>query len=652
MKKILIYTLIIFTGLVTSSCKKFLEVQPLDRVPASQLLTDVNGVRVLLANLYSRVPMEDFVYNPGKWFSYYRESNGYIEPGFGTTFYTDESTASTGTGVGPTNDGYWGYDAIRQTNLFIEQLPQVAMSDQQRAGLVAEGRFIRAYMYFGLAKRYGGVPLIERSQEYIPGSDNANLFVPRSTEKVTWSYILSELDSAAMALPTSRTAVEGQYRVTKWAALALKSRVALHAASVAKYWSRAPLTGTAVDQGLVGGMTAADATNFYQQCIDASAAVISQSGKGLYRPTPANRAEAAKNFQDIFQNPAGADVEVLLKKGYIDGQTTLLQGHTVDVFYNPSQTNPGGLYYGRFSPTLNLVDLFEDYSDNGQGRSVPLVTRLDGNESDVVANPVNFDVNKPYKQYDNLSDIFAGKDARLHASIIVPGSTWKGVTIIMQGGLVRQDGSKIVYTNGSAPGRDGRTYFALGASALSGLSAFHNIGANADQNFSCSGFSLKKFLQEGKNVPGFYFSSTQDFIDIRLAEVFLNYAEAVVEGGVGDATLAATYLNALRRRAAHTDNIPLSLANVLKERRVEMAFEGQRYWDMIRRRENHTMFQGSRRQILVPVIDLRQPTPKYIFVRANNFYDERANGQNFQQWFYYRPIPGVSTNRLIQNPNY
>ena len=86
-----------------------------------------------------------------------------------------------------------------------------------------------------------------------------------------------------------------------------------------------------------------------------------------------------------------------------------LQPYGVDVFYNPSQTNPGGLYYGRFSPTLNLVDLFEDYSDNGQGRSVPLVTRLDGNENDVVANPVNFDVNKPYKQYDNLSDIFAGK---------------------------------------------------------------------------------------------------------------------------------------------------------------------------------------------------------------------------------------------------
>lgn len=652
MKKISFYTLIAFAGMNLMSCQKFLEVKPLDRVPASQLLTDVNGVKVLLGNLYSRMPMEDFVYNPGKWFNYHRESNGYIEPGFGTTFYTDESTASTGTGVGPTNDGYWGYDAIRQTNLFIEQLPQVAMTDQQRASLKAEGRFIRAYMYFGLAKRYGGVPLIERSQEYIPGSDNANLFVPRSTEKATWDYILAELDSAALGLPASYSAVDGQYRATKWAALALKSRAALHAASIAKYWNRAPLTGTAVDQKLVGGMTTADANNYYQQCIAASSAVISQSGKGLYKPTPANRTEAAKNFQDIFQNPATADVEVIFKKGYIDGQTTMLQGHTTDVFYNPSQTNPGGLYYGRFSPTLNLVDLYEDYTDNGQGASAPLVTRLDGNENDVIANPVNVDVNKPYKQYDNLSDIFAGKDARLHASVIVPGSTWKGVTIIMQGGLIRQDGSKIVYTNGSAPGRDGRTYYALGAPALSGLSGFHNIGANSNQNFSCSGFSLKKFLQEGKNVAGFYFSSTQDFIDIRMAEMYLNYAEAVVESGTGDATLAASYLNALRKRAAHSDNIPLTLANVLKERRVELAFEGTRYWDMIRRRDNHTTFQGTRRQVLVPMLDLRQPTPKYIFVRANNFYDERANGQNFQQWFYYRAIPGVSTNRLIQNPNY
>ncbi len=653
MKKIFTYILVLTIGLVFNACNKILDVQPLDRVPASQLLTDISGVKVLLANLYSRMPVEDFVYNPGVSFNYHRTAgSGYIEPGFGTTFYTDEATLSTGSGAGPINDGYWAYDAIRQTNLFLEQLPTVSMSDAQRNALIAEGRFIRAYMYFGLVKRYGGVPIIEKSLEYIPGSDNANLFVPRSTEKQTWDYILSELTASAKTLPVSFSSVDGPYRATKWAALGLKSRAALFAASVAKYWDKAPLSGEAVTQKLVGGMTTTDAANYYQQCIDASTEIITSSGKKLYKANPANITDAIKNFQDIFQNPTIADEEVLFKKGYIDGTVTLLQGHSIDVFYNPSQTNPGGLYYGRFSPSLDLVDLFEDYKDNGEGKSAILETRTDGNETEYIGDPTKVDVTKPYKLYDNLSQIFANKDARLHASIIVPGSTWKGVNIIMQGGLIKQDGTKIVYTNASAQGKDGKTYFSLGASALSGFSAFSGLGSSSDQNFSNSGFTLKKFLQEGKNVLGTYFSSTTDFIDIRMGEIYLNYAESVIESGKGDASLAATYLNAIRKRAGHTDNITATVENILKERRVEMAFEGGRYWDLIRRRDNHNVFKSTKRKILVPMLDLRQTTPKYIFVRANNYYDERANGQNFQLWSYYKGIPGVSTNKLVQNPQY
>jgi hypothetical protein len=73
---------------------------------------------------------------------------------------------------------------------------------------------------------------------------------------------------------------------------------------------------------------------------------------------------------------------------------------------------------------------------------------------------------------------------------------------------------------------------------------------------------------------------------------------------------------------------------------------------MVRRREMHTRFVGARRTILVPMIDLRPSTPKYIFVRANNFYDENAGGRFFQQRDYYRPIPGVATNKLVQNPEF
>jgi len=88
--------------------------------------------------------------------------------------------------------------------------------------------------------------------------------VPRSTEKATYDFVMSEFDLAIANLPDERPS-DGSLRATKWVALAHESRAALHAASVAKFWDKASLTGQAVDEKLVGGMTLADANNYYQQ---------------------------------------------------------------------------------------------------------------------------------------------------------------------------------------------------------------------------------------------------------------------------------------------------------------------------------------------------------------------------------------------------
>jgi hypothetical protein len=111
-------------------------------------------------------------------------------------------------------------------------------------------------------------------------------------------------------------------------------------------------------------------------------------------------------------------------------------------------------------------------------------------------------------------------------------------------------------------------------------------------------------------------------------------------------------LNAIRKRAGHTDNIPLTTDNVLKERRVELIFEDHRYWDLIRRRDMHTRFNATRRFSLIPLIDLRVNPPKYVFLRVYNYYDQAANGLTFNPRQYYLSIPGVSTNKLVQNPEY
>ena len=119
--------------------------------------------------------------------------------------------------------------------------------------------------------------------------------VPRSTEVATWKFILEMCDKAAASLPDATT----QERANKWTAYALKSRAALYAASVGKFWDRdgAMLTGEAVTEKLVGGFTDADVKFFYEECIKASAEVIRSGKFSLYGENPASLDEAAQNFR-------------------------------------------------------------------------------------------------------------------------------------------------------------------------------------------------------------------------------------------------------------------------------------------------------------------------------------------------------------------
>lgn len=648
-KKYIYYGALFF---LFSSCSDFLDIKPLDKIDREQVFQDVNGVKAVLATLYNQMPVEDFLYNPDKWFNYRFESGGWVDLGWSTSFYTDESTNSVGSNVEITT-GYWEYGTIRQINQFIESVPEVNIPQEEKNRLLSEAYFIRAYTYFAMAKRYGGLPIITRVQQIDEGD---KLYVPRSTERETWNFILEELDRAIEFLPSSVDPIEGSKRATVWAAYALKSRVALHAASVAKYWNKAPLIGEAVDLKLVGGFSQDDIMNYYRQCIEASDFLIKNSGKSLYKPLPSSVDEAALNYQKIFEDPTNSEVlnEVIFSKGYIDGTQSGEQGHNTDIFFNPAQTNTGFWTYGRFSPVLDLVDIYESYDNDGIRQDAKLVTRTDGVEDYYIANPSEgIDLNLPFKKYDDMVSIFNNKDARLSASIILPGSLWKNVKIIMQGGVIDQLGNQYIYVDKEIE-KDNLLYYSYGAKNPNEYSGFKNIGERFDYtNYTITGFSLKKFLQESNSVAGAFLSSKTDYIDMRLAEVYLNYAEAVVESGLGDANLAKKYLNDIRRRAAHTDEIPLTLDNVLKERRVELAFEGHRYWDMIRRRDSHLIFNGSTvRKALVPILDLRESTPKYIFVRANSYYDNRNNGRRFNEKTYYLAIPGIENNHLIQNPQY
>ena len=177
-------------------------------------------------------------------------------------------------------------------------------------------------------------------------------------------------------------------------------------------------------------------------------------------------------------------------------------------------------------------------------------------------------------------------------------------------------------------------------------SGFSSVGGN----YTRSGFLLRKFLQESKDVTSEWNKGFTDWIEFRYAEILMNYAEASIEhsSATGEQLKKGKKaLNAVRKRAAHKDEIPLTIENVRKERFVEFAFENRRRWDLIRWRIFHKEYENRIKKSLVPFLDLRGETPKYIFVRMDA---PGVNKHSFDYSWYYQDIPGIGSNGLVQNP--
>ena len=627
------------------SCTDILDIEPRNKISADDLFSTPEGVQAHMANLYGRLPIEDFNYSPNRGFNIGIDKD-VNNAGFMAAHFCDEAIHPEYNDWGEEWFDYWedGYKLIRDINNLLVTVPELtSISENEKNSIMAEAYFLRAYTYFSLAKRYGGLSLIKSPQQY--NGNIEELKVPRSTEKDTWDFILEDCENAASLFGDANQ--NEVLRANKWSALALKSRVALFAASVAKY-THSPyvsFSGPAVEQGLVG-ISVSEADRYYDECISAAREIISSGKFGLYKPAPSSPEEAALNYQKLFEKPfdcLDGIKEPIFMKGYaID--TPL--GHNYDVWFSPRQIilSPN-LYPSRMDPTLDFVDSFEDYTDDGTGTPKPILTRADGDETDYDG----FSLSKEYLSFpmDKPYEAFKDRDARLRAMVLFPGENFGSTKIIIQGGLVKANGSGYHYrTQASEVGLDGVTYYTYGSNDPTQYSGFDpTLG-----NYTRSGFLFKKFLQIESPVVQDWKKGTQPWIDMRYAEVLLNLAEAIVEKTTmtsKEKEEGKQALNAIRHRAAHSDNIPLTVEKVRKERFIELAFENKRRWDLIRWRTFHKDFENRTRKGLVPFLDLRQNPPKYIFVRVNPLGIEP---KTFNYDWYYKSIPGLNSNGLIQNP--
>ncbi|HUP11476.1 MAG TPA: RagB/SusD family nutrient uptake outer membrane protein, partial [Niastella sp.] len=534
-----IYYFLIATAVLTgaASCKKdFMDLKPQDAYSDEVVWQDPALIQTFVNNLYLGIP---------HGFSNIMMSSMVDETTYNADFGSSSVTKSQ---VSPSDysifdEGYWTgnrqrmmgwsmvYKFIRPANIFFEKIDAAPFTNEEdRERMKGEAHFLRAYMYHNLVSMYGGVPIITKSFGLTD-----DFKVTRNTYEECINFIVSELDSAAQSLPLSYSGAN-KGRATKGAALALKSRVLLYAASDL-YNTNASWAGSYANKELVG-YVGGDRQARWKAAMDAAKAVMDLGVYNLYMPNPASATEASKNYSDIFlQRETSEDIFLRYFTAKIDENWD---------GYNPGlYNNPNGWHgWGSNTPIGQMVDAYE--MKDG--------TKFKWNASDTVWSASN-----TYKPY-------LDRDPRFYASILYDGAKWRP----RQSDAVGRDPIGIVQTS-YAEKPDG--------TLVPGLDTRN--GPLEDWNGTYTGYYMRKFIDPSVNAQ--YDKQEQPWRYIRYTEVLMNYAEAAI--ALGMEVEGKAVLNQIRKRAFMPDITEIGTALVERyrnERRVELAFEDQRYFDVRR----------------------------------------------------------------------
>lgn len=294
------------------------------------------------------------------------------------------------TDLGRMNGAWWGSDNrswstkwtnISNCNIFFEHVDNVAFTDEaEKTKLVGQVRFIRAFEYWDLIVRWGAMPIITKS--FSINDRDEIVDQKRNTYKECIDFLVGELDQAAKELPANWNG-DDYGRATSVAALALKSRILLYAAS--------PLMNEDVKIPEVGFTTPEPdrwqkAAKAATEALDAAQA----AGNELYNLD----GDPSKNYQMIFMDNTAANKETLFARM----GTNSAGGESIsncDQYNNPN--GYGG--WGGNCPLQELVDAYEVVKDG-------VASKFDWNNPEEKANP------------------YANRDPRFYATILYDGAKW------------------------------------------------------------------------------------------------------------------------------------------------------------------------------------------------------------------------------------
>lgn len=600
MKKLIYFSLL---GLLTfSACQKdVLDKQPLNIISDATLWNDPALIDGYLTQLYAQTAV--FVQETpgytvgwnGAWDTseqtggpfYINEIADEAKAGW-AVFINSSAFKAGGLKIGGGFLEWWemSYQTIRSLNEFIERVPSSPVDASVKKLRTAEARFLRAFNYFAMVKRYGGVPLITKVQNV--GDSKETLYPARDSEQKVYDFVNSEIDAISADLPEVAT---DYGRPTKYTALALQSRAALYAGSIAQY-------GTIQLSGLLG-IPAASANTYYQKSYDASNAIINSGKYALYNAD----ADKVKNFKNIFLVKQNS--EIIFAKQH-DGISNFSGGNAWSYDFlqcpKPHAWDAGN----EDAPYLEMAEEFE---------------HIDGT-------PGTLDRTAIQQGLWSMNQLWANKDPRFFATIYTMGTPWKGTIVDPHNGLLLPDGT--IQTDGS----------------YNGIAA---LGTQKVNNQFFTSFGVMKLLDENADNSQWISKSSTDYTVFRYAEVLLNLAEAAFELGKTGEALGA--VNQIRTRAGIASLANIDREKIRHERKVELAFEGHRYWDLRRWRT------------AVSVLSVNRSGLRYILDYTTGKYQlqviENADGTvappAFYPYNYYFPITIARTGNnpnLVENPGY
>ncbi len=527
MKKYITKSILLFGVLLTmTSCDKFLETTPTSSISDKIVWKDINSVELYVNGFY---PYLDRYGSFGD-----EQFSGSLTEGLTETFKYGSYAPGTMAGdannysftpelMSPTGNllGTWSntYTRIRRVNEFLVSLEKYSnLSEEQNNLMKGQVRFFRAFLYFQLAKRHGGVILYTDM--------NLEKNKARSSASDTWDLIEQDLDFAASVLPKTWPSAESG-RITKGAAFAFKSRAMLYA----ERWQSAA--------------NAADSVFATQ----------------LYALT--------SDYKNAWK---GDNSESILQYKYI----TTGPNHSFDRNYAPygDIENEGG----KGGPTQEMVESYE---------------KADGTAMDWT----------PWHSTTTTPPPYGQLEPRFQATVIYNGSTWKGHTM-----------------QNSVGGNYGRF-----------MSYREDVYAKGR---TTTGYYLRKLMDEA-HTDLITYKSTQTWVEIRLAEVYLNRAEAYYR--LGKEGLALADINTVRARPSV--NLPAkqnlagnALFNAIRqERKIELSFEGHLYWDMRRWKLAHIEYNNYR----VHGLKISPSGTGYSY----EYVDCDLQDRKFLQKTYVLPIP-------------